>query len=85
MDNLKASTVILTNAKEKLKDISLAISWRELARTYFDKSSSWLYHKLDGVKGDGTPGGGFTDSERLQLKEALEDLSERIKTAASKL
>lgn len=72
-------------AKAKLQDILVAISWRELARNYFGKSSSWLYHKLDGIKGDGTPGGGFTPAEKKQLKEALEDLASRINRAASQL
>ena len=79
------SKELLTDAKQRLQDVLMAISWRELARTYFGKSSSWLYHKLDGIKSDGTPGGGFTEDERLQLKEALEDLSRRLNTAASKL
>lgn len=71
--------------KEKLRDILVAISWREIARTYFGKSSSWLYHKLDGIKGDGTPGGGFTPTEKEQLKKSLEDLASRINRAASQL
>lgn len=79
------NNTLLTDAKQRLSDISLAISWRELARTYFGKSSSWLYHKLDGIKSDGTPGGGFTHSETEQLKNALFDLSERISKAASSL
>lgn len=72
-------------AKSRLKDILVSVSWREIARTYFGKSSSWLYHKLDGIKGDGTPGGGFTPAEKEQLKNALEDLACRIKRAASQL
>lgn len=72
------------NAKEILSDILLSISWRELARTYFGKSSSWLYHKMDGITGNGTPGG-FTDAERSQLQNSLFDLSERIRKAAEKL
>lgn len=35
--------------KKQLEDILLAISWRELAHRYFEKSGSWLYHKLDGI------------------------------------
>lgn len=79
------SKEILTDAKSRLQDILVAISWREIARNYFGKSSSWLYHKLDGIRSDGTPGGGFSETERIQLKEALEDLAARINTAASKL
>ncbi len=81
---MEAQTV-LTDAKARLQDILVAISWREIARNYFGKSSSWLYHKLDGIKSDGTPGGGFSESEKLRLKEALQDLASRINTAASKL
>lgn len=76
--------IIISDAKSRLSDILVAISWREVARTYFGKSSSWLYHKLDGVKGDGSDGG-FTQAEADQLKDALEDLAKRITTAASKL
>lgn len=73
-----------TTVKEKLNDIIVSISWREIARTYFGKSSSWLYHKLDGIDGNGKPGG-FTKEEQLQFKDALYDLSERIRRAADSL
>lgn len=75
---------ILSDAKARLSDILVAVSWREIARTYFGKSSSWLYHKLDGIKGDGSDGG-FTVQETQQLKSALNDLASRITDAASKL
>ena len=81
---MEINELVITNAKERLKDILLEISWREISRRYFGKSSSWLYHKLDGIKGDGTPGG-LTKGEAIQLKEALEDLSNRILKAASSL
>lgn len=84
METISKSPVI-TDAKKRLDDILLAVSWRELARTYFGKSSSWLYHKLDGIKSDGTPGGGFSKAESAQLAEALNDLADRIKKAASSL
>lgn len=82
---MDSKDTILNDAKARLQDILVSISWREVARKYFGKSSSWLYHKLDGIKSDGTPGGGFSESEKIQLKEALYDLSERIKKAAQKL
>lgn len=75
---------ILSDAKVRLSDILVAVSWREIARTYFGKSSSWLYHKLDGIKGDGSDGG-FSVQETQQLKSALNDLASRITDAASKL
>jgi hypothetical protein len=76
---------LLVDAKSRLSDILVEVSWREIARRYFGKSSSWLYHKLDGIKGDGSQGGGFTPEETLQLKDALNDLASRISTAASRL
>lgn len=76
---------LITDAKEKLSDILTEVSWREIAHSYFGKSSSWLYHKLNGVKSDGTEGGGFSPAESAQLKEALLDLSARISTAAQSL
>lgn len=76
---------IIADAKSRLSDILLEISWREIARSYFGKSSSWLYHKLDGIKSDGTKGGGFTPEEAEKLKDSLMDLSNRIAKAASSL
>lgn len=80
----KEPVVLTADAKKKLSDILLAISWSEIARNYFGKSVSWFYQKFDGIKGNMTPGG-FTPEETLQLKDALLDLSERIKIAANKL
>lgn len=70
--------------KQRLQDILLSVSWREVANTYFDRSASWLYHKLDGIDGNGG-GGGFTDKEKEQLRGALVDLSDRIRRAADNI
>lgn len=67
--------------KKKLYDLLVAISWADLSRTYFGKSSSWLYHKMNGRDGNGKPTD-FTPEEALQLKGALVDLSDRIRRAA---
>lgn len=64
--------------RAKLNDILLLTSWREIAMSYFKKSSSWLYHKLDGIDSNG----GFTPDEARQLKQALYDISDRIRRAA---
>ena len=74
----------VTNMKEKLSDILLVMSWGRIANHYFNKSSSWLYHKLDGIDGNGKEGG-FTPEEALQLKAALKDLALRISTAADNI
>ena len=70
--------------KQRLQDLLLSVSWREVANTYFDRSASWLYHKLDGIDGNGGVGG-FTDKEKEQLRGALVDLSDRIRRAADNI
>ena len=70
--------------KQRLQDILLSVSWREVANTYFDRSASWLYHKLDGIDGNGGVGG-FTDKEKEQLRGALVDLSNRLRRAADNI
>ena len=55
--------------KQRIQDIQMLISWREIAHTYFGKSASWLYHKLDGIDGNGGVGG-FTEEEKIMLREA---------------
>ena len=70
--------------KQRLQDILLSVAWREVANTYFDRSASWLYHKLDGIDGNGGVGG-FTDKEKEQLRGALVDLSDRIRRAADNI
>lgn len=70
--------------KQKLKDLLVAISWADLSRTYFGKSNSWLYHKMDGRDGNGKPTE-FTKEETEQLRNALFDLSSRIRIAAENI
>lgn len=70
--------------KQRLQDILLSVSWRDIANTYFDRSASWLYHKLDGIDGNGGVGG-FTDKEKELLRGALVDLSDRLRRAADNI
>ena len=70
--------------KKKMEDILLSISWRDLADRYFEKSGSWLYHKLDGIDGNGKPTE-FTEEEKFMLKGALTDLSDRIRRTADSI
>lgn len=67
--------------KKQLEDILISISWRDLANRYFEKSGSWLYHKLDGIDGNKKPTE-FTEEEKCQLKGALIDLADRIRRTA---
>ena len=74
----------ITDMKFRMSDIYLSISWREVARTYFDKSVPWFQHKMYGIDGNGGEGG-FTPEEANQLKTALIDLSNRILRAADNI
>ena len=49
--------------KQKLADLLVAISWADLSRTYFGKSNSWLYHKMNGIDDNGKPTI-FTEEEK---------------------
>ncbi len=84
METIAKQNILVTDVKQKMNDILVAISWREIARTYFGRSSSWLYHKLDGIDGNGKVGG-FTPEEAQTLKDALCDLSDRIRRAADSI
>lgn len=84
MEPIMQSKTLVTDMKQKMSDILIDISWREIARNYFGKSSSWLYHKLDGIDGNGGVGG-FSPEEAQQLKGALCDLSARIRRAADSI
>ena len=70
--------------KAELEDILLSISWSDLSKTYFGKSNSWLYHKLDGIDGNGGVGG-FTPEEAETLYGALNDLADRLRKAAENI
>ena len=72
------------SVKETLNDIDLDISWAKLSKKYFDRSPSWIYHKLDCIDGNGNAGG-FSHEEKEQIKGALYDLSERIRKTADQL
>lgn len=80
----KDKELVIYDMKSKMMDILISISWRDIAHTYFQKSSSWLYHKLDGIDGNGKEGG-FNEEEAAKLKESLYDLADRIKTCADKI
>lgn len=81
---IRGTEVRKETVRQQLSDILLDISWARLSMRYFSRSRSWLHQKLDGVSSNGGPGG-FTDDERAQLRAALKDLADRIRTAADRL
>jgi len=81
---METETLTEGTLKQQLSDILLDISWAKIARKYFGKSSSWMYHKLDGIDGNGNKSD-FTYSEKLQLRNALFDFAERIRNSAQSI
>lgn len=81
METVMERSVMITDMKKKMADIMMSVSWRDFANTYFHKSSSWFYHKMDGIDGNGGKGG-FNEVEAEQMRGALIDLSNRIRRAA---
>ena len=84
MEILMQKPIQITDMKQRMSDIMLSVSWREIARTYFDNFVSWFYHKMNGIDGNGGKGG-FNEQEALQLKSALCDLADRIRRCADKI
>ncbi|AOW18469.1 hypothetical protein LPB03_13835 [Polaribacter vadi] len=78
----------ITKQKKSMKslmwDIIVDISWANISKKYFGKSRSWLSQKMNGLDGNGS-NTEFTEEEQQNLKEALYDLSNRIKICADKL
>lgn len=84
MKTVMTTPVVVTDMKRKVQDILMSVSWRDFSNTYFQKSSSWFYHKMDGIDGNGGAGG-FNAQETEQLRNALIDLSARIRRAAENI
>ena len=88
MNNMETTTLekteVITDMKKRVSDILMSISWREFANTYFQRSSSWFYHKMDGIDGNGGAGG-FSPEEVEQMRGALVDLADRIRRAADNI
>ena len=72
-----ANENVISDMKTRMNDILMSVSWREI-------SSSWFYHKMDGIDGNGGVGG-FNEEEAATMKQALLDLSNRIALAAEKI
>ena len=73
-----------TTMSTQLRDIRQDVTWSKISRRYFNKSASWIYNKLNGIDGNGGEGE-FSYSERVQLRNALYDFSDRIRFAADNI
>ena len=84
METVIRKPVVVSDMKQRLADITLSVSWMDFANKYFHKSSSWFYHKLNGIDGNGGTGG-FNEEEIEHLRGSLFDLSDRIRRAAERI
>ena len=67
--------------RAKLGEVPEAISFSYIAKKYFGKSRGWLMQKVNGNTVNGKQAA-FTDAERKQFREALQDISKQLSTAA---
>lgn len=65
------------NIKERLSEIQNVISLSYIAKHYFGKDKSWLYHRINGTNINGKPAA-FTNEELDTLANALKDISSKI-------
>jgi len=70
--------------KAKMADILLDVSWSKISTKYFGRSRSWIYHKLDGIDGNGGDGR-FSEAEKETLRHALRDLANRINACSDRV
>lgn len=68
-------------ARAKLGEMAKALSLSYIAEKYFGKSRAWLMQKVNGNVVHGKQQA-FTESERQQFREALEDISKNLSAVA---
>lgn len=84
MEIMEADVMVATgNVRKALSDVYEDINWAYLAKNYFGKSRSWLYHKFSGMN-NGKPDD-FSDVDRKKLKGALYDIADRLRKTADTL
>lgn len=69
--------------RKVLHDVYEYVNWAYLAKNYFGKSRSWIYHKFDGVNNGYQ--NDFSEADKETLKNALYDIAEKVKAAADRL
>lgn len=72
------------STKNVLSDVLHGIKWAHISTHYFGKSRSWFSQRLNGYDGNGAESD-FSEDEVSVLKNALFDLSERIRKTAEQL
>jgi len=70
--------------KQKLRDMLPAISLVYIAKTYFNKTDTWLYQRVNGNTVNGKPAS-FSPAELETMKFALNDLSHKLGSLSASL
>lgn len=81
--NMEITITQKATARQVLADVYEEINWAYLAKNYFGKSRSWLYHKFSGMNNGVADD--FSDIDRDRLKAALQDIAARVSAAADRL
>lgn len=68
--------------RKQLEEVLSFISVSEFAKTYFGKSASWLHQRINGNEVHGKAAT-FTPEELHQLADALNDVGDKLKRAAT--
>lgn len=63
--------------RQKMGNLAEAINFAFIAREYFGKSRSWLYHKIKGDIVNGKPAS-FTPGEKETFYNALNDIKSQL-------
>lgn len=69
---------------KKLGDVSKYVSLSQVATDYFGKTKQWLYQRLKNYNVNNKPAT-FTSDEKEQFRQALLDISRKIREAALNL
>ncbi len=83
MDTVLLQTRQRATVRQVLDDIYEEVNWAYLAKNYFGKSRSWLYHKFNGVNNGKDDD--FSDIDREKLRASLKDIAVRINESADRL
>lgn len=67
-----------------MEDLLLYIKWGNVSKEYFGYSRGWIYQRLNGYDGNGNECD-FSDAQKETLREALLDLSDRLREAAERI
>ncbi len=69
---------------ENLKEIIPYLKWGNISKDYFGYSRGWIYQRLNGYDGNGSPCG-FTESQKETLRESLRDIAARLNATADSI